>query len=178
MCIRDRLYRARMLIAIPGNMDYAEHYNRVEDPVYVNLHNSYKILGSYVFLGFGGSTITPFNTLFEFADDVIERSLLSLYNSAKQAGPEVQSYILITHVPPYGTKCDVAYNGVNIGSKGVRKFIDVAKPLLAICGHVHESRCVDRVGSTVIVNPGPLSKGFYAVIELGGGGPRAFLRSL
>jgi len=62
--------------------------------------------------------------------------------------------------------CDKAYNGEHIGSKAIRRVIEYYKPLAVFSGHVHESRCVDKVGNTIVVNPGPVSMGFYSVAKL------------
>ncbi|MEM3981084.1 MAG: metallophosphoesterase, partial [Ignisphaera sp.] len=148
------------------NMDVADHYDKVKSDIYVNAHNSYKLFGNYVYVGFGGSLRSPFNTLFEFDDDFVEHSLLSIYNALESSGYKGYPLVFITHTPPYGTKCDIAYSGNHIGSKGIRKFIELVKPVLVVCGHVHESRCIDRIGDTIIVNPGPLYKRFYAVVEI------------
>ncbi|MEM2397183.1 MAG: metallophosphoesterase [Ignisphaera sp.] len=161
-----RLYKVKLFVAVPGNMDIADHYEKIKSDIYMNIHNSYKIVGNYVYVGFGGSPKTPFNTFFEFSDEFIEHSLLSLYNTIESSGYRGYPLIFVTHTPPYGTRCDIAYSGNHIGSKGVRKFVEVAKPTFVVCGHVHESRCIDRIGETTIINPGPLYKRYYAVAEL------------
>ncbi|WP_252901414.1 metallophosphoesterase family protein [Vulcanisaeta sp. JCM 14467] len=74
--------------------------------------------------------------------------------------------MLVSHYPPYGTNVDKAWNGEHIGSKSVRKLIEDIKPLVVLCGHVHESRGIDKLGSTVIVNPGPLASGYYAIVSV------------
>ncbi|WP_243678145.1 hypothetical protein [Vulcanisaeta distributa] len=74
--------------------------------------------------------------------------------------------ILVSHYPPYGTSVDRAWSGAHIGSKSVRKFVEDIKPLAVLCGHVHESRGIDRLGNTIIVNPGPLANGYYAIINI------------
>ncbi len=48
----------------------------------------------------------------------------------------------------------------------MRKLIEDIKPLVVLCGHVHESRGIDKLGSTVIVNPGPLASGYYAIVSV------------
>ena len=79
---------------------------------------------------------------------------------------------MISHAPPYGTKADAVPSGAvarHVGSYAVRRFIEAAKPVLAICGHIHEARCVDRLGGCTIVNPGPAKLGRYAIVKLSGG---------
>ena len=40
------------------------------------------------------------------------------------------------------------------------------KPLALVCGHIHEGRAIDKIGETVVVNPGPLAEGNYAILEV------------
>ncbi len=75
------------------------------------------------------------------------------------------SLILIVHQPPKDTKLDRVSAGAHVGSALVRKFIEETKPLAVISGHIHESFAVDALGPTVLVNPGSLAEGRYAVME-------------
>jgi Icc-related predicted phosphoesterase len=160
------MYKVKLFISVPGNMDIPKHYNEISANIYVYLHNDYKIYENIVFVGFGGTIKSPFNTILEYDDVIIEQSLLNIYNNIKNLLNENNILILLTHTPPYNTKCDIAYTKEHIGSKGIRRFIEMTKPLLVVCGHVHESRCIDKIDKSFIVNPGPLFKGFYAIIEM------------
>ena len=42
----------------------------------------------------------------------------------------------------------------HVGSKSVRKFIEKYQPLIGLHGHIHESFASDKIGNTVVVNPG------------------------
>jgi hypothetical protein len=42
----------------------------------------------------------------------------------------------------------------NVGSSAVRETIERYQPLLALVGHIHESRGITKIGRTVIINPG------------------------
>ena len=77
--------------------------------------------------------------------------------------------VLLTHHPPKGA-VDRSFIGVRIGLVEVRELVETLRPALHLCGHVHESRGVERVGETVVVNAGPLKSGYYAVVEYGGPG--------
>ena len=48
--------------------------------------------------------------------------------------------ILLSHCPPFGylDECVNEGNPVNIGSKGLLNLINIVKPKVVICGHVHE----------------------------------------
>jgi len=67
--------------------------------------------------------------------------------------------VAVIHSPPFNTKCDVLFDGRHIGSNAVRSWIEKHQPRLALHGHIHESPRLsrsfcDRIGSTVVINPG------------------------
>ena len=47
-----------------------------------------------------------------------------------------------------------------------RDFIRENQPLAVICGHIHEGKAIDKIGETLVINPGPLQEGNYAWLEL------------
>lgn len=80
-----------------------------------------------------------------------------------------EDLILNAHCPPYSTTTDQAAildedqrpvtDGGQIvmgpvGSTAVREAIEAHQPLLALHGHIHESRGVDKLGRTLCINPG------------------------
>ncbi len=142
-----------------------------EDPEILNLLSNY---GKPVYAVMGN--MDPHNTrstAHQFLIDgrviTVESFYLAGYpinaSDIKDLGPRL---VLVSHYPPYGTNVDRAWNGAHIGSKSVRKLIECVKPLTVLCGHVHESRGVDKLGNTIIVNPGPLINGYYAIIDIDG----------
>ncbi|MGC8606927.1 MAG: metallophosphoesterase family protein [Vulcanisaeta sp.] len=140
-----------------------------EDSEILNLLSNY---GKPVYVVTGN--MDPINIRTRIQRYLIEGRVIltgSIYLAGYPIGTETikdlgSRLILVSHYPPYGTNVDKAWNGANIGSKSVRKLIEEVKPLAVLCGHVHESRGVDRIGSTVIVNPGPLFNGYYAIINV------------
>lgn len=75
--------------------------------------------------------------------------------------------VLVTHHPPRGA-VDRTFIGVRAGLAEVRMLVEKYKPKLHLCGHIHEARGTARIGDTIVVNAGPLKKGYYAVIEVDG----------
>ena len=78
---------------------------------------------------------------------------------ARLPASEPDHTIAVIHCPPYGTRCDVLFNRQHIGSRALRDWIERHQPILALHGHIHESphmsgAFADRVGRTVVVNPG------------------------
>jgi Icc-related predicted phosphoesterase len=110
------------------------------------LHKKVFEFGDYVFVGYGGGG-------FAFEDPEFEK----FYKSLKlKKGSKV---VLITHAPPYGTKCDYIPHIGFVGCKSFNRMIKDVKPVLHVFGHIHETAsCKDIVGSTDIINPGPDGK--------------------
>jgi hypothetical protein len=136
---------------VPGNCDPEDSLYIKEIGGAINLHGIKWRYKDYNFLGVGGSLVTPFVTPIEFDDLDIERILTPV------EGPS----ILVSHIPPHGTRVDKIYSGEHIGSVAVKKYINQYSPLLVITGHVHEARGKDIIGNTIIMNPGPGFRGYY-----------------
>jgi Icc-related predicted phosphoesterase len=84
---------------------------------------------------------------------------------SKQSDPA--RTILVAHTPPYATSLD-RLNGVTpIGSRALRRHIERAVPPLTLHGHLHESPGMEKLGSTLSVNPGDSARRLRAVrVEL------------
>ncbi|MFB3923189.1 MAG: metallophosphoesterase [Terriglobia bacterium] len=87
--------------------------------------------------------------------------------------PATEQTIAVIHCPPHGTRCDVLFNREHIGSRALRRWIEARQPLLSLHGHIHESPMMsgafaDRVGRTVVVNPGcDHSRPHWVLIDTG-----------
>ncbi len=148
-------------LAIPGNCD-PKQVLELLDKYGVNLHAKRVEIGGINFVGLGGSNLTPFNTPFELQETEIQEELEKLTCATGE------KTVLVTHAPPFDTTVDMTAQGTHVGSKSIRQFIEKTQPLAAICAHIHEARNTDTLDKTLVVNPGPISKGFAAEIEVGG----------
>lgn len=144
---------------VPGNCDYYGDFS--QDVLEYSIHGKGVIFRDLAIIGLGGSTPTPFNTPLEFSEEQIEHIL---NEALKSITKEYKSLILVSHVPPYDTLVDLTKTKAHVGSKSVRKFIETNNPTLVISGHVHEAVNVDKLGKTILVNPGPVNLGRYARI--------------
>ena len=149
-------------LAIPGNCDQTCIYGEIENSNAINLHNRTLIIKNIGFCGFGGSNTTPFNTPLEFAEIQIYQELEMLMKQIENQ--EIQ--ILVTHAPPFNTKTDLLPSGKHVGSESIRQIIEKFQPSLNVCGHIHEARAIDKIGNTVILNPGETSAGFAGTINI------------
>ena len=74
---------------------------------------------------------------------------------------------LLTHVPPFGTSVDVVSINRHVGSRQLRDFIEKNENIfLSICGHIHDSPSISQLGSCTIINPGPVTTGNFAIIDV------------
>ena len=60
----------------------------------------------------------------------------------------------------------------------MREFIEKHQPEVCIAGHIHESKAVDRIGKTQIINCGLFGAGGYVLIRLVEGKLEAELRQI
>jgi hypothetical protein len=69
-------------------------------------------------------------------------------------------------------------NGTPVGSPAVRAFIEAHAPDVAVVGHIHEGRGVERLGATLVLNAGACRDGGYVVVEDDGHALQATLRNV
>jgi len=148
------------VLAIPGNCDPKGVLGSIEASGATNLHNSSFKLGDVTFIGLGGSNPTPFNTPFEHSEDEIRDMLRELLLCTPRTG----RMVLVSHAPPRDT-LDKTPHG-NVGSEAIREVLNQVD--LVVCGHIHEARGTEKVGDTLIVNPGKASDGYAAIITING----------
>lgn len=153
-----------LVLFVPGNCDPLSLIDMNFDNIRC-VHGSVFIYNTILFTGVGGSSKTPFNTFFEMDEDEIFEILC---RGLKNAGLEQrgQKIILVSHAPPKDTKLDKTYFGEHAGSLAIRKFIEEYRPILALCGHIHEAKGIDKIGDTLIINPGAARHGNYASIDI------------
>jgi len=72
---------------------------------------------------------------------------------------EPEKTIHVFHAPPYKTNLDVLSNGLNVGSRAIKKYFEKQGGLLGLHGHIHESidmsgKYTDKIGNTPVASPG------------------------
>lgn len=160
------------ILAQIGNMDRGEITEWLNSKGW-NLHTAVRELAPDVAIfGVGASTFTPFGTPSEFPESHFAHWLEDAWKRARN-WPKT---VLVAHNPPKNTVCDLLPGGVHVGSVAVREFIEEVQPDICLCGHIHEARGMDRIGRTVVVNPGNFGAGGYVVLRLNAGKLSAELR--
>lgn len=141
---------ANKTLAITGNMDDS-HIDDILSELGININCQIQVVKGYSFIGISGRG----------HDKNVEMAIKTLSNLNTKVD------VILSHYPPYGTKVDKAIKMMHVGSRSLNKLVAEYKPKYLLCGHIHESPGIDKLGSTIIINPGPLGlRGSYAIIKL------------
>lgn len=135
----------KMMLIIPGNHEENSKINEAckKFKNIRNIHCKAFRIGKRIFLGYGGGGFSQEDKRFEICAKEFKKIL-----------KKEDEAILVTHAPPYDTKMDYIANA-HVGNMSYRKGINELKPLLYICGHLHEnSKKKQVVGKTLVINPG------------------------
>jgi len=154
------------VFVMPGNDDpwacdevieSASHAKACDDRVVM--------VGPHEMISCGYANPTPWNSPRELEEDELYKRIKSLADQLT----DPWTAIFNLHVPPYNSGLDTAnemnadltlkYVGgqphpIPVGSHAVRQIIEETQPLLALHGHIHESRGEVRIGRTLAINTG------------------------
>jgi uncharacterized protein len=139
-------------VLVPGNHETETALWRAcaDWPSAVILHGEGKEIGGVQFYGLGaGVPPTPFPWSFDLSDDEAADKLAACPDGC----------VLVSHSPPRGYM-DVV-RGRHLGSESVLDTINTRRPVLGVCGHIHE--CWGQgatIGTTPTVNLGPAGRFF------------------
>ena len=158
----------RTIYVAPGNDDpWFIDEVLAELPRFKLLEGQVVTLGDrYEMLSSGYSTPTPWNTHRELSEAELGGKIEEL--AERLESPSTAIFNL--HDPPFNTGIDEgpdldpatlkARSGMGqastkpVGSTAVKDAIEKYQPLLALHGHIHESRGSVRIGRTLCINPG------------------------
>jgi Icc-related predicted phosphoesterase len=131
-------------------------------------------------ISLGYANITPWKC----PRDVPEDALMTMIDDLTSQVKDMRNCIFNVHIPAFDSGIDVTTaldenlkpvmtsSGpvqISAGSTSVRSAIERYQPLLALHGHIHESRGVAKIGRTICLNPGSeYSEGILrgAVVQL------------
>ncbi len=151
----------------PGNDDFDECKSVLEACPAVTCPDMKALaLGDgHEMISLGYANITPFHC----PRDVTEDELTERVEKMVADIEDIPNCVFNLHCPPVDSGLDEAplldeelrptmgTTGVvtaSVGSTAVRRAIEKYQPLLALHGHVHESRGATRLGRTLCINPG------------------------
>ncbi len=155
------------LYIMPGNDDIYEVDKLFDEYEHVTNPNEkvIQVTEDHEMIAIGYSNITPWHCPRDLEEDRLEKLLEDLIRKVRN----YSTTILVSHVPPYNTNIDLAPALTNdlryvtkggtivmthVGSTAVRKIIEKYQPLVGLHGHIHESKGFDKIGRTLVFNPG------------------------
>ena len=155
------------IFAVLGNFDNEDFLEEIENQD-ISVEKSLVFHDGLAFAGSGGGTKFTGKTEFERTEEEILSDFDIVKTSVEQTGDDSlwKSLILISHNPPKDTKCDAVNAELHAGSQMFTDYIKEHQPLAVICGHIHEGIGIDKIGETVVINPGALQEGHYAVMNV------------
>jgi Icc-related predicted phosphoesterase len=156
------------IILTPGNDDIfdIDDVIRRSDKIIYPLKRVVEFPLGYEMISMDYTTPTPWNTPRECSEKELWKKLKK---EADRIDTGWKKVICNFHEPPYGTSIDLApkldenlqpvyklgeLETEHVGSKSVLKFMKEYKPLLGLHGHIHEAPGYDKIGDTMIFNPG------------------------
>lgn len=148
------------IYSVLGNCDHPSFINELNN-YKINVQGSVKHFQDFIIVGSGGASKFTGTTPNERTESELIADITDNYIQKDN-----DHLILITHNPPYGVKIDKVAPLVHVGSKLIRKFVEDAKPLMIVSGHIHEAYGMDTIGKTIVINPGALCEGRYAIAEI------------
>ena len=149
------------VLYVAGNCDPAQLAEaQIKDAT--NIHEQCQKINDVSFIGLGAAPTSRFYSWFEMSETKIMNTLEQIADRC----PPTKWLVVVSHAPPKNTSVDRAFSKVHAGSVSLRTFIEKRKPHIVFCGHIHEAKGIDRIGDTIIVNPGPVRHGNCAIATL------------
>jgi Icc-related predicted phosphoesterase len=155
-------------LVMPGNDDIPVVKDVLEEGRWVVQGEDHVVeFGPYQVLCLGYSTITPWDSPRELTEEEMAERLGKLVEQIQPGKP----VIFNVHNPPADSGTDLAFKltadmkietaggeplRAPVGSHAVREAIETVQPVLALHGHIHESRAMTSIGRTKVCNPGSL----------------------
>lgn len=162
------------IYAVLGNCDNEDFLEDMDEQD-VNVEKTMVFHDGVGIAGAGGGTKFTGKTEFEREEDEILADYDIVKNAVEQSGDKDlwHNMILICHNPPKGEVVDAVNAELHAGSQKFTDFIKEVQPLAVVCGHIHEGVGIEKIGDTVVINPGSLGeKGSYGwlTVEKDGNG--------
>jgi hypothetical protein len=165
--IRNALANPIPVLLVPGNCDPLIA-RRAMDRAKCNVEDTIVQLPFCVITGSGGGLRRAGITSYERTEEQLGHTLSKRLEQITITREDNRPVIVVSHAPPYGTNAD-RHGDLHVGSTSFSEIMQKWTPQVWVCGHIHESRCVSLEDGCLIINPGPNSYGYYAILEIEAG---------
>ena len=156
------------IFAVLGNCDNEDFLEDLEEQD-VCVEKTLVYHEGLAIAGAGGGTYFTGKTEFEREEQDIIADFNIVKNCVEETGDKSlwKNLILICHNPPKGKTVDAVNENLHAGSELFAKYIEENQPLAVVCGHIHEGAGMEKIGETLVINPGSLGEaGSYAQMEI------------
>jgi Icc-related predicted phosphoesterase len=152
----------------PGNDDTLAIDPIIQSSSYVECPEGKVVMidDQHEMISCGYSNMTPWNCPRDISEEELGEKIASMASQVH----DMERCIFNLHCPPYNTTIDQApkldkdlnpsvqpgggFEMAPVGSTAVRDAIQKHHPLLALHGHIHESKGTFKIGRTLCLNPG------------------------
>jgi hypothetical protein len=149
------------LLFVAGNGDPASFGPRISESIrFRPLHMKRVEIGGMTFVGVNGTLAVPFWSMIALNESEILKQVAGLID---------KNTFLVAHPPPRG-RLDQVFGKFHAGSRGLERLIEETSPAAMICGHIHESSGITKIGATFVVNCALSKTSNGVLIDLSPGG--------
>jgi len=143
--------RHKKVVLVPGNHESVATADFLAQMYGVkNLHGYSISAGDVGLFGCGGANIG--------INRMEEKDIFDLLKKSYKGIEGLKKKIMVTHVHPSGSIME-RFSKFVPGSDGVRKAIELLKPDILLCSHVHEAEGLEeKIGKTKVINVGKAGK--------------------
>jgi len=152
---------------MPGNDDPYVIDEIINNSNFVINHDGKKVWidENHEMVGLAYANITPWHCERDIPEEELNKKIEDVVAKIEN----MQNAIFSFHCPPYDTLIDQAPEidenlkiktkggqvvMKHVGCKSIRDAIEKCQPLLSLHGHIHEAAGFDKIGRTIIANPG------------------------
>lgn len=165
----DRLCKKHEnIFAVLGNCDNEQFMEDLENQD-ICIEKSLVYFEGLALCGAGGGSKFTGKTEFERTEEEIISDFDIIDSAIKDTGDASlwDSLVLVCHNPPKATVVDAVNAEVHAGSPLFTEYIKEHQPVCVICGHIHEGVGTEKIGNTLVINPGSFGeKGTYCALTL------------
>ena len=143
-------FAGKRILVLPGNYDMDLENTALRDR---NLHRRLHVIEGVRIAGYGGARGRTPGIPDDLTVSFVEyQSEGRLHSEPRDFLSEVRPDVAVVHMPPFGLH-DLLRAYGNLGSVGIRDYLDLHAPRVVLCGHMHANWGVVQSGETVVVNP-------------------------
>lgn len=142
----------KKVLFIPGNHDsFATADFLAEIYGIKNIHGYSVKYDDVGIFGCGGANVGPANKL-------EEKEMYDILKQGFEGIKDLKKRIMVTHVHPKDTLMEKLSNFIP-GSSGVKRAVEIFRPDILLCSHVHEAEGIEeKIGNTKVINVGKQGK--------------------